>query len=379
MAKKLLISALFFSFHVVSLLASATNEEMQPEGTNYLLDECAAPTPDSFRITSIGGSFISLAWTPAWVGATQTLSVSEKSPSGAWVVQYTIANVPGSSCTVDSLDGGKEYRFRIATKCPSGDISELTAFVDGIALIVDLTLLGRNPKNPTSTPCQGILYQEHEWVGFRIYGGGQTNMFEIRINEESESPIGFINRVSTPSAIVAVDEAGFFPTPFLPIIESVPIPFRIRHLKSNGPVDVGYVNLIVNTTNPPSLDICQVLNIISKPWNNDYIFTALTASETAPNGGGPIQGLVKGGDTPSFGVQNPFTDELRIFVSNHGVENGLTQIRLLNTNAQILISEELDILSNEVSLAVKWLPAGVYILQFENEHTIQTLKVVKSE
>lgn len=239
MAKNLLLALLLCTIPCSFTCLFAINEGNPNENKALKAEECNAPAPDSFRITSIGGSFISLAWKPAWVGASHVLSVSKREPSGEWTALYFISDVPDSSYTVNNLEGGKEYRFRIATKCPSGDPSELTSIIDGIALIVDLTLLGRIPINPTDADCQGIDYHSHNWVGFRISGKGESNLFEVKINEASDSPTGYIKRVATDNPIVAVNEDGFFPTPSFPIIESVPVAFRVRNIKPDGAIDVG--------------------------------------------------------------------------------------------------------------------------------------------
>ncbi|MDX1912475.1 MAG: fibronectin type III domain-containing protein, partial [Saprospiraceae bacterium] len=145
------ITQFFFSgfLFLISFAPVFSNNEVRfPTKESIFNETCSLPAPDSFRITSIGGDFISLAWNPISTGALHTLVVLEETNQGGWTNFGLFQNLGGSSFTVDGLTGGNKYRFILATNCSNGDPSTLTAIVDGIALIVDLVLASRVPINP---------------------------------------------------------------------------------------------------------------------------------------------------------------------------------------------------------------------------------------
>jgi Secretion system C-terminal sorting domain/Fibronectin type III domain len=352
-----------------------------PEKNILVAEICDAPAPDSFRITSIGGTFITLSWKPAWEGANHIIYVSKKTSSGGWAAQFILPNVSGNTITVDSLEGGKDYRFRIATKCPSGDPSELTAFVDDHTAIVELTLIGRNPKNPKPINCIGIPYQSYKWVGFMVSGEGESNFFEVQVNDDSNNPLAYIRRVVTANPIVAVDQTGNFPNNFQPIIPDVPAPFGMVRLSTNNnsqPEIIGRIDVSLHKT-PPRLDIC-VESSTQFPWKNGYTFTSMTAKETiiSPTGGAG-QGFGKTPFTQQIEVQNPFKDELHVLFPQLFTEVGKVSIHLLNTNGRIVFEQKTELFSSELTFPFGGLSSGVYFLVIETDKEVQVLKVLKSE
>ena len=381
MARNLLFTLLFTLFFLapVSVFGFSGDSSLR-----FLLikgEVCEAPAPDSFRITSIGGNFISLAWTPAWQGATHVLTVSEKNASGGWNTLFVFPNVEGSTYTVDSLKGGKEYRFIIATKCSSGDPSELSASVDGIALIVELTLIGRTPKNPTPVSCHGIEVNKHNWVGFRVAGEGESNLFELQVNGVNSIPFGYIRRVINENKIVAADIFGFFPSNSNPTIDDVLLPFRILRLGGISPIRIGLVTIEVIQSDPLIIDVCIDNSNPNEPWKSEYTFTALTAEQTIVKPSGGNNESLGYGVEPTIGtfkVQNPIIDNLHLFIPEEIEMSGNASIRLFNSDGQIVFENELEYLSSHISFSVEWLQEGVYILQIENNSKVETLKVIKT-
>lgn len=379
MARNLLFTLLFNLFFIAPTSVFGFHGDDSLGFLPIKGEVCEAPAPDSFRITSTGGNFISLAWIPAWQGATHVLTVSEKNASGGWNTQFIFPNVEGSTYTVDSLKGGKEYRFRIATKCSSGDPSELSAYVDGIALIVELTLLGRTPKNPTPVSCHGIEYKKHNWVGFMVSGEGSSNIFEVVPNEVSESPFAYIKRVYTSNSIVAVNPQGAFPNEIIPVIEDVPSPFRIIRLFADGPEpeDIGKIEIIKNNTNPPTIDFC-VESPSTIPWKNQYTFRALTAKETikSPPGGADSDIGIRSVPTHSnLKVQNPFKENISIFLPNYYEFGKKINLSLYNSKGQIIDAQEIEIFSSQLFFPANDLPSGVYFLQIATENELQVFKL----
>lgn len=376
MAKKFLFSTLLGIFTLT--LAIASGLPNTPNAKFCAAEVCEAPPPDSLRATSIGGTYVSLEWEPAWPGATHFLTVSQLDSIGEWVPVIIFDNVSGSTLTVDSLSSGKEYRFRIATKCPNGDPSEFTTFIDIRTVILELTLDGRTPKNPSVIGCTGIEYQSHHWLGFRVSGEGASNMFEVVVNENN-SPLAYVKRVVTVNNIVAVDGSLTFPTPGDPLIK-VPTPFLIYRINTGE--EIGYVDIKKHTTNPPTVDIC--INEDKIPWKPGYAFTVLTAKETVivPGGGGGSgtgQGLGKDPLGTYFKVQNPFHDNIQVFVSDENNLEGDVILRLLDTSGKVISTQQFGAVEPRLSIPVRELPTGMYILQIQTTLETQSFMVFKSE
>lgn len=374
MAKKFLFTLFIGTLHLTATSVFATGGPVQPASISLSTEACNAPPPDSFRVKSIGGSFVSLAWTPAWINATHTLTVSKKDTNGNWIVEYTLPDVPGSSLGVDNLEGGKSYQFGISTKCGSGEPSELTSYIEHIAAIVELTIIGRIPTNPLPIGCNGIEYKNHAWVGFSVSGEGASSMFEVVVIENSEPLLASINRVYVESGtIVAADIFGDYPKLSLPLLTDVSIPFPILNLGQSDP-KIGEIGLIVHKEKSPTIDLCPYA---FTPFKNGYTFTALTAEEIQSSDR-PGKGFRNNHTTSRFEAQNPFTDNLCIFVPQDVIESGGATIKLLDTGGRTVLLQKLDDLSSKVSFPTGWLSPGVYILQIKTNTSTQSLRVIKS-
>ncbi len=376
MAKKFLFSTLLGIFTLT--LATASGLPNTPNAKFCAAEVCEAPPPDSLRATSIGGTYVSLEWEPAWPGATHLLTVSELDSIGEWVPVIVFDNVSGSTLTVDSLSSGKQYRFRMATKCPNGESSHITTFIDINTIIVELTLGGRTPNNPSMIGCSGILYKNHPWLGFRVSGNGASQIFEVVVNGDSNYPMAYIKRVNSSNNIVAADENLQYPILSAPLVDNVELPFKVyRPLIEEV---VGHIGMEKHATNPPSLDIC--INEKKIPWNPEYTLTILTAKETVVNpggGGGTGQGLGAEPLDTYFRVQNPFQDNLQVFVHHEYDSEEVFTLRLFDTGGKIIKTQQFEALDTRLSIPVPGLPTGMYILQIQTTLETQSFMVFKSE
>ena len=237
----------FVLLHCALILAftsvSASNVPPNVEPQSIKTDVCEAPPPDNFRITSVGSNFISLAWQPAWVGATHTLAVLEKNGSGIWVSLNTLNIVPDTAYTVPNLQPGSEYRFIIATNCTLGEPSVIKAKRDGITLILELTINGRTPLNPVAIDCHNIAYKNYNWVGFKVEsttkeGVKTSSLFEFVPYGDGNAGAGIISkgyiaRVDYGNRIVATNEAFRWPTNVNPALAG-DNPFRMAYINDDG-------------------------------------------------------------------------------------------------------------------------------------------------
>jgi hypothetical protein len=284
LSTKALQFCLFF-FSVTSAFAAI--EPMHDKIHLGNLDVCEAPAPDSFRITKIGVDFISLAWKPAWPGADHQIEVFIENNAGGWDYLYTAQVASVASKTIDNLLTGKKYRFKIATKCTNGEPSSLSAIIDGITLIIELTLSGRTPVNPTPVNCQGInlLDPNIEWVGYRILWERQgktfSSLFEIVLDEPDVSaPSGSegtkikIKRVELENPVVTANENHKWPIISNPII-TVNTAIVIGEILGLG-LTINPIGNVAIGYNPfsPFIDICVDPNV---SWDPSFVFQPLVA------------------------------------------------------------------------------------------------------
>lgn len=362
----LLLGAYALSFNPVFAAAKPVTN-LPTNGSDF----CDAPAPGNFHVEGINEGYVELTWTPAWPGADQTLVLYREDAFGNWTNLGTYAPVPGDAYSVPISEAGS-YLVTIATNCTSGETSYKTA--EKPFKVIELTTAGRVPVNPQpASTCDGINMNNHFWVGFKLdkVGTNISNLFEITLS-------GQVKRVYAPEPphqIVAVDAAGHWPkTPF-DTLKVYLGEFRVFDLVDGNPsnfITIGQLKFEAGT--PPIVKLCQMN---TPPWKLEYSFTPLTASTTLlfP------QGLIVGGGDrlESFRVENPFTNNLNIFIPESFPWGDKASIRLLNSSGQLLMAYILEIQSPKTSLLVDGLPSGLYIVQIETEHETLSMKVVKSE
>lgn len=388
MVKKLNFTLLFTLF-VLTFTPVFALSEHAPETDNIEVNACNAPPPDSFRIRSIGSSFVTLDWIPAWNGADHQLSVYIKNTSGDWDSLDTYFSIPDAHYTVHGLEPGSEYRFKIATKCTNGDPSELSAFVDGIVLIIDLAVSGRTPLHPVAVNCEDIPLN-HEWIGFMIECNTCrdhiSTLFEINtLNVNNHENNSFsevqIKRVETNAQIVAVDEGGFWPTISTPILVDVWNPFRVDHLIPGtfSKEIVGFVEFEEWASN---LHVCADYDNHSKPWNKIYQFTALTAENVVGGHKNSNRTDLINEDSllfnNKFRAQTPFNNNMNVFVPA-SFSKSIVSIKLLNINGQPVLDQQFEIQGVTFSFPVQNIPSGIYFLQINSEGIHEMIKVVKTQ
>jgi hypothetical protein len=351
-----------------------------------LSDTCYAPAPDSFRITSVSSNFIALAWESAWSGAEQTLSVLKRNPTGAWEMFLPPFTVQGEAYTVGNLTPGVEYRFIIATNCGPDEPSSLTKVIDGITLILELTIGGRTPINPVPVDCHNINYLAHEWVGFKVEtiskeGQHVSSLFEFQPYGDISSS-GFltnvrIKRVDYSNPIVATNEEGKWPLIQNPIVLAEN-PFRMGYKKANGisTYTIGYIDLTVYST---SIDLCVDDDNLLDPWRQSYEYTAMTAESAT--GVSPTKSNNRDGSLSNHQefvrVQCPFNDFLEVFLPLVNQQNRHTKVSLINTAGQVLMEQIVDENCTIVSFYTGNLAKGIYFIRIESTGKVNNLRTIK--
>ncbi len=371
-------------------MAVGANNQMLFAANNHsnviLSDTCYAPAPDSFRITSVSGNFIALAWESAWPGAEQTLSVLKRNPTGAWEMFLPPFTLQGEAYTVGNLTPGVEYRFIIATNCGPDEPSSLTKVIDGITLILELTIGGRTPINPVPVDCHNINYLAHEWVGFKVEtytkkGVLISSLFEFEPYGDINAPGFFTNaiikRVEYENSIVATNDFGKWPTFNHPIIIGSN-PFRMGHKKPDGinSITIGFIEL---TAYPQSIDLCVDPSNHQGPWLNSYDFTPLTAEQTSgvlPNAFDD-RTVMQSKQEDEAWVQCPFNEQLEVYFPLTEPNNGSTKVLLLNASGEIIIEKFLKEQITNVTFQTSSLASGFYIVRIESSGKVSTLRTAK--
>jgi hypothetical protein len=77
-------------------------------------------------------------------------------------------------------------------------------------------------------------------------------------------------------------------------------------------------------------------------------------------------------------AQSPFDEVLNVFLPETFLNNGNCIFRLLDLKGQILMEQNIEVVSPQIAFPVESLIPGVYMLQIESESEIQITKVVKT-
>ena len=383
MANKLLFLLLFSVFSLFPKFALASDFHSFPENNRPNSTVCTAPPPDRFRVTSKSTNEISLAWESIWPGASQSLDVFLKNPSGGWDTVFASLLVSGESFTVVNLLPNSIYRFAIATKCEDGSTGILQSiFTDG-TLIIELTINGRTPLNPVGINCTSIP-KNAPWKGFEISGpskeGYITSIFQLDYcNDISASPLPqpCIKRVEHDNPIVATDENGSWPNFGQPIL-GTQSPFRIG-LRNGTIMNTSTVGWVTLSSTPTHIVLCPVYNHSEDPWNMSYNFSAIVAQQSSLHQKNEDQRSSSDMlETDKVIPSNPFTETLTIFLPERLCNRNNLNFAVFNANGGLVVEKYVE--NNEISTAnipTQDLAPGLYLLMIKSPTRIETVKIIK--
>lgn len=371
------------------LFSANATPSLACDGHRIILEEqCNLPAPDSFRITQTGGEFIKLAWKPVFPGATHQLIIMESDGAGGYVTILVENHVPGDTYIADDLLPGTGYRFVLATKCPSGDPSEIKTIFDGITLIVDLVVGGRKPINPISAGNCEYIPINYDWVGFKVATNdgnlNNENYFEVQKTGADvlnpNSIIKFqVKRHLLEHPFVAVDDAGSWPNCDEPVIQIVgKARFRIDRLINGGPGReiIGFVDLSQNHF-PPSYFVCPDYNHPDFPWNLNYSFTPIVSQKTYPP---QLCGNRDNGETFDLNLkpqQSIFYDNLELNFSEFSTIKEEISISFFNGLGQQITTIQTKLQSSKIILNTSYINPGYYIVRVSSGSRQVVIKAIK--
>lgn len=379
---KILLNTLFFCGAICALpLLSKATVSSVGKNPMMLVESCDAPPPTDFEVESMASDLVVLGWEPAWPGATQTLELLIDE-GGNWISISTNHNVPGTSFTLVDLEPGL-YLARIATNCTNGETSPETNGVLIRFKILDLTLVGRIPKDPKEVEdCNNIDYQNHEWVGFSVteIETGKSNMFEF---EKLETGSSRIKRVLLNHEIVAVNENGFYPDIYSPHIKTFN-PFRMDDLNFQDPenlINIGGIVYINNGTNPASIALCKD-DTYPIPWKTNYdlkILTAENITDSYPDGTEKSADNSPTNNThfDKLTINTIFNTYLTLSIPKALPGCEKLKLNIFSTDGVNVASFNFHVNSPTVDVPISHLLPGIYFIQIESTCFTQTFKALK--
>ncbi|HLP95842.1 MAG TPA: fibronectin type III domain-containing protein [Saprospiraceae bacterium] len=384
MAKMKLFGLLFsfFNLLLISWTPILASNEMEPAR----LEQCNLPAPDSFRIKQVGGDIIKLTWNPIFPGAQHQLTVMESDGNGGYATILVENNVSGDTYNADNLIPGTGYRFVIATKCASGDPSEIKVYIDGITLIVDLVISGRKPVNPIPIGDCEIIPNGFNWMGFKVSTFDDNfiseNFFEvtktdIEISNQNSASKFLVKRYGLYNSIVAANDDGIWPDCDQPVITiSGVAKFRIDKLINGGPEReiVGFVDLFQNNF-PLSYYICPDYDNQLYPWKQNYVFTPLVSNKTTP----PMECQERTVDWLKIGQiqQTVFTEEIEIQFDDSFSKEDRFDLVIINSLGQPIQTSTFRFDNSSVWIKTSALPIGHYIFQLKSKHVQKSFRALK--
>ncbi len=378
----------------------AENDLEKHTSSSTQLDLCDMPPPDSGRITVTGYNFISMEWTPVWVGATHTLvTLYQANDSSSWVPVDTFLNVVGSSFTYENLQfASDKYGFLISTNCPGGEPGTEFNFISPpISVILELTIGGVTPVNPMLMPeCTPMKIGSSSWLGFYISGAkglsSPNNYFEVTWN----GGYAIVKRVLYSPVVAGTGEYDY---PQLPPNDKIkfyygnPKSVSFHTFKINGEdvfTDIGPIRIIHTSDGVDQyFTFCKAQ---PTTWNSEYILRSVMAST---NGEGTTYSssrdskeflqtygenpLIHLNDSKNIRVQNPFQNSLNIYLPSLPIPNGQCSIRMWDINGRLVLENFIDLEDKNITIPTTFLPAGTYFLRITTDSYAETVKILKTE
>lgn len=385
---KIRFFGLLFSFFCL-LAGNLTPVKADIGKGDFMVEPCNLPAPDSFRITQVGGDFIKLAWKSVFPGANHQLTIMESDGAGGYVTILVENNVPGDTYNADNLTPGTIYRFVLATKCPSGDPSEVKTIIDGITLIIDLMLNGRKPANPNQSGNCEFIPASYNWVGFNIYTYDSNifmnNYFEVRrienqtINGTSSARIQVL-RCNLFGNIFATIEEGLWPDcDIKKYTINNGTRFKVIRLLPSGNIEViGYVDVAFNNT-PSSFKICPDYTDLNFPWKTNFIFEPLIAQKTS------LPEYCEE-DKPSnqrtqrdfnIKIENPFGSKLNISCSDETNEVKIKSFEIYSIMGELIFANRFDNGVVDYEFQTSEFKDGIYFIHVWTKYGLKIEKIVK--
>jgi len=384
MAKKIHFALLFSTFFFPATTTFALENLEAPEKTNLNVDYCDAPAPDSFRVTVASSTFVTLAWRPVWEGSTHTLILLIKEDQSlTWTPVDTFFNVPGTKFTVPiSPFELSKVGFLISTNCANGEIGVDTKLSSPpIGFILDLTLGGITPANPNVVEtCSFFSYLDNSWMGFSIGINGTpssgTNLFQLKVQEN----LVVIKRVyGTPIVVGDFDHHHpKDPAPTHILFSDMPRRFLAYQITGeNNFVNIGGMSVEL-VASDKTIKVCKSPMPV---WNNNFKLTILNASPP-----GLLSNFNENHfkyspeNVGRFVVQTPFVGTLNIYTPDTFTTDrtGNISCKLCNSSGQLILEQEFEAFSNQVSISTETLLPGLYVLRIAAAGEVQTFKVIKS-
>jgi|GEM_PF-931015 len=385
MEKKLLFSLLFgllglffnpaYGFGAPKLLATIPN----------LIESCDAPPPDSFRVTSFSYNVVTLAWEPFAVGDDHLLTFFGENTSNGWDSLYSVELFGATSYTVANMNPAQKHKVQIRTVCKDGTLGTVSPpLIPPHGVILELVLFGDPPKIPEVVDCHKMYYTDPQisWVGFKISRpdvneGEISNFFQFEKVNNDPDVEARLKRVETENVLVAANLVGEYPTNFINVVNADML-FMVGEVENGTLSPIGFVLMTIHGGGTPSVDICKLENVPSRPWNPLYQFDAIIERNPPICNGCPPTGErnLRNKHKDVIRVQNPVSDYLNIFFTQALFLGGTKKYTLLDISGKTIFQEQFKVTEPQIAIPIDSIVPGLYFLHVESEDDVQTVKVV---
>ncbi|MCK6692209.1 MAG: T9SS type A sorting domain-containing protein [Thermoanaerobaculia bacterium] len=372
----LLICALF-PVYTTSWAATTLNDPPLQEAGQ----ECDLAAPASLTIVETGTTYITIAWTAVPNAYAYEVRVKEWDEGlGQWrlIIQDSTF---GTHYTATGLKYATTYRFEVAAKCNSRDVSRNYSVIIGDTIIIDLVDMGRS-----ELPNESMIREEcpQNCLVIQPFTGEESACFWFDLGKTANG-MTFYSRYQA-----WVVKSGNGPDDSVVKIYKIPAESSSFSSWESDPRNQDHFAppcfakevhifdqelkafLVTASVEQGQTNICFL--VLAAGYN----VRCLVPGEYPPGGGdtgGRSDTPADAGSKSGIGVSNPFTDFLRI-------KSPLTQpdmpvlIQLFDANGRLVLDEKMPAVQ-EYNLPTHHLAPGFYVLKVRANQNTQTLKVVK--
>lgn len=346
--------------------------------------ECNLNAPASLTIVETGTTYITISWAAVPDAYAYEVRVKEWDPGlGQWrlIIQDSTF---GTHYTATGLKYATSYRFEVAAKCNSRDVSRNYSVIIGDTIIIDLVDMGRN-----ESPNESMIREEcpQNCLVIQPFTGEESACFWFDLGKTVNGMTAYSRYQSW-----AV-KSGSAPEDLVVKIYKIPNSSNSfsswesdpRNEDHNAPPCMAKEVYIFDQELNPFLVTASIkegqTEICFSVLAEGYFVRCLVPGNLPP--GEDDEDSAQGrSDTPAdagsksdFSASNPFSDFLRIKSLPNQPDTPVA-IQLFDANGRLVLDEKMPA-AQEYNLPTAHLAPGFYALKVSADRNTQTLRVIK--